>query len=187
MRHGSRPRALARTALRRVEGHARHAATVDANRRQDPPGADALAQSFLARRALRHGARADHVADPGRRAQRCRSISTSSTTLLLLATSDGQSRQVMLQPMTVADFYADVMDRARTARVRRRINPMPCEIADCIAFDQDRTHAAYDARRRQSLLARAARGARRAGAFPHRLPRQSRARCISSGARSIWR
>ena len=40
------------------------AATVDADRRQDPAGAHAVAQSFLARDALCDGARPDHIADP---------------------------------------------------------------------------------------------------------------------------
>ncbi len=42
---------------------------------------------------------------------------------------------------------------------------MPCEIADAIPFDQDRTHAAYDADACQPVLARALASARGDGAF----------------------
>ena len=48
---------------------ARHAAFVDASCRQGPARADAVAQSLMARRALRHRARADHVADAVARRQ----------------------------------------------------------------------------------------------------------------------
>src|SRR6185503_20012897 len=58
----SRP--LARTLRRRLARHARDAAPDDADRRQGPPGLDAVAEPFLARAALRLGARADDLADP---------------------------------------------------------------------------------------------------------------------------
>ena len=107
--------------------------------------------------------------------------------VLWLRTSDGHFRQLVLKPMSVAEFYAGVMTALKELGVAVAISTMPCEIADCMPFDQDTVHASYDADAAQPLLARAARGARRDGAFPHRVPRQSRARCISSGARSIWR
>src|SRR5262245_5252263 len=58
---------MAGTALRGLEGHLRHAAVMDANRRQDPPRANALAQSFLARRSLCLATRPDYVVHPLRR------------------------------------------------------------------------------------------------------------------------
>jgi hypothetical protein len=63
---------------------------------------------------------------------------------LLIRTSDGQIRQLILQPMAVADFYAEVMFALEELGLATAINPMPCEIVDCIPFDQDRTHASYD-------------------------------------------
>src|SRR5665213_610011 len=57
-------RAMARLALCGVARHLRDAATLDADRRQTARGADAVAQSFLALRALCHGAGADDLADP---------------------------------------------------------------------------------------------------------------------------
>src|SRR5262245_59429156 len=60
---------MAGTALRGLEGQLPHAAIVDADRRQDPPRADALAQSFLARCALRWAEGPDHVVHSLRRPQ----------------------------------------------------------------------------------------------------------------------
>ena len=53
------------------------------------------------------------------------------------------------------------------------INPMPCEIADCVPFDEDTAHKSYDAEAVQPLL-RARCIARQpcALAFPLRLSRQ---------------
>jgi hypothetical protein len=50
---------------------------------------------------------------------------------------DGHFRQLMLKPTAVAEFYAEL-------DVFITINPMPCEIADCIPFDQDTVHTCYD-------------------------------------------
>ena len=66
------------------------------------------------------------------------------------------------------------------------ITTMPCEIADCIPFEQDTLHAAYDAdyanRFWRVLVAASEVMAISALRFS-----ASRARCISSGAVSIWR
>src|SRR5246127_337275 len=47
--------------------------------------------------------------------------------------------------MTVADFYAEFMQRLRRLGIDVNIWGMPCEIDPCERFDQDRTHAQYDA------------------------------------------
>ncbi len=65
--------------------------------------------------------------------------------LLWLRTSDGHFRQLVLKPMPVAEFYADVGIALKELALDIAINPMPCEIADCIPFDQDTLHATYDA------------------------------------------
>src|SRR5512141_1553227 len=54
---------------------------------------------------------------------------------LLIATSDGQARQLILQPMTVAEFYDDVLAALDELGLATAINPMPCEIADAVPFD----------------------------------------------------
>jgi hypothetical protein len=45
----------------------------------------------------------------------------------------------------VAEFYAEVMIALKELGVPLRLRTMPCEIADCVPFDQDTVHAAYDA------------------------------------------
>ena len=64
--------------------------------------------------------------------------------VLWVRTSDGHFRQLMLKPMSVAEFYADVMIVLRELGIAVQIRTMPCEIADCIPFEQDTVHAAYD-------------------------------------------
>ncbi len=58
--------------------------------------------------------------------------------------SDGGRESLPLRPMTVADFYAAFMERLRRLGIDVDIWTIPCEIAECVAFDQDRTHAQYD-------------------------------------------
>src|SRR5579872_3656540 len=64
--------------------------------------------------------------------------------VLWIRTSDGHFRQLMLAPMPVAEFYANVMNALRELAIEVRITTMPCEIADCVPFDQDRAHKSYD-------------------------------------------
>ena len=65
--------------------------------------------------------------------------------VLWIRTSEGHFRQLMLKPMTVAEFYEDLMIALRELGIAVTINPMPAEIADCVPFDEDTAHAAYDA------------------------------------------
>src|SRR3979490_3626089 len=58
---------LAGITLRGVEGYLRHAAAMDAGRRQGALGADALDQSLLARHAAGNGSRPWHAAYVGQR------------------------------------------------------------------------------------------------------------------------
>jgi len=61
-----------------------------------------------------------------------------------LRLSDGHFRQLMLAPMPVAEFYADLGIALRELGILVDINPMPCEIADCVPFDHDTVHTSYD-------------------------------------------
>jgi hypothetical protein len=63
---------------------------------------------------------------------------------LVLQTSKGKVETVVLGPRTVADFYAEVMNRLRGLGLETRIWTMPVEIPDAIPFEQDTTHASYD-------------------------------------------
>jgi hypothetical protein len=65
--------------------------------------------------------------------------------VLWLRTSAGHFRQLMLAPMPVAEFYDALTIALRELGIDARIRTMPCEIADCIPFDEDTVHRAYDA------------------------------------------
>jgi len=62
-----------------------------------------------------------------------------------IVTSDGGKASLKLRPMSVAAFYRELMGRLRDVGITVDIRTMPCEIPDCIAFDEDETHASYDA------------------------------------------
>lgn len=64
---------------------------------------------------------------------------------LIGSTSDGQCESFALEPRSVADFYARVMDLIGRLGVTVAINTRPNEVADPIPFPQDHIHAAYDA------------------------------------------
>jgi hypothetical protein len=64
--------------------------------------------------------------------------------VLWLRISDGQSRELALKPMAVADFYAAVMAALAALGVTARINEMPNEIPGAVRFSLDRAHSAYD-------------------------------------------
>src|SRR5271169_155224 len=65
--------------------------------------------------------------------------------VLWIRTSHGHFRQVALRPVSVAEFYADVMIALKELGLAIEIRTMPCEIADCIPIEQDTVHASYDA------------------------------------------
>ncbi|HEY6486157.1 MAG TPA: DUF5996 family protein [Candidatus Cybelea sp.] len=58
---------------------------------------------------------------------------------------DGERAGFALEPMTVAAFYQRLMDELRALDFPVRINTMPNEIVDAIAFGRDNVHASYDA------------------------------------------
>jgi hypothetical protein len=64
---------------------------------------------------------------------------------LILRSSDAREQRFALRPMATADFYAAVMAALRALDVEVRIWTMPVEIEGAIPFEQDRTHASYDA------------------------------------------
>jgi hypothetical protein len=64
--------------------------------------------------------------------------------LLVFQTSDGGRHTLLLQPMTVATFYQNVLAALDELRTPVRIWHMPVEIANPIPFEQDQTHQAYD-------------------------------------------
>ena len=64
--------------------------------------------------------------------------------VLWLRRDDGHVRQIMLAPTPTAAFYEQVLIALRELGVAVAIDPMPCEIPNCISFDDDRAHKAYD-------------------------------------------
>jgi uncharacterized protein DUF5996 len=63
---------------------------------------------------------------------------------LWVRTAEGHIRQVMLRPVPVAEFFAEIMIALHELGITLSINEMPNEIADAVPFREDRTHAAYD-------------------------------------------
>jgi hypothetical protein len=65
--------------------------------------------------------------------------------VLDVRTSDGRSRQVTLEPRSVANFYAAAMAALGDLGVRVTILPRPVEVVEAIPFAEDEQHRAYDA------------------------------------------
>jgi hypothetical protein len=63
---------------------------------------------------------------------------------LVLETSDGMSKSLVLKPQSVAVFYQEFMELLRSAGIDVKIWKMPVEIPNPIPFDEDRVHASYD-------------------------------------------
>jgi hypothetical protein len=63
---------------------------------------------------------------------------------LKIQTSDGAGDGFPLRPLSVAEFYRDIMDRLQALGLGVRIWPVPVEIANPVPFEADRDHCAYD-------------------------------------------
>jgi hypothetical protein len=63
---------------------------------------------------------------------------------LRIEASDGRAAAVALEPMTVADFYAAIMQALHRLDIDVHIWTTPSEIEGAIPFEQDRTHNHYD-------------------------------------------
>jgi Family of unknown function (DUF5996) len=63
---------------------------------------------------------------------------------LVIETSDGRAEDFALEPMAVADFYNEFMQRLRRLGIDVHIWTVPSEIENALPFDRDRTHAQYD-------------------------------------------
>jgi Family of unknown function (DUF5996) len=64
--------------------------------------------------------------------------------VLDLRVTDGSSRQVVLEPRSVASFYAATMAALDELGVHVQILPRPVEVVESIPFVQDEKHHAYD-------------------------------------------
>jgi hypothetical protein len=63
---------------------------------------------------------------------------------LVCRSSNGAVEHVALQPMTVAAFFDAVMAAMTALGVEVRIDRLPNELSDPIAFDKDAIHTSYD-------------------------------------------
>src|SRR6188474_1590188 len=88
-----------------------------------------------------------------------------------LRMSNGDVRRVVMRPVSVAAFYAEMGMALSEFGLFFKINPMPCEIPGAVPFDKDNVHKSYDseyARRFFRVHVRA----RGHESFSHRLSRQ---------------
>jgi uncharacterized protein DUF5996 len=65
--------------------------------------------------------------------------------LLVITTNDGAVRTIMLRPISVADFYSEVMTTLWELDLKVSISTKPNEVSEPIHFERDRSHASYDA------------------------------------------
>jgi hypothetical protein len=63
---------------------------------------------------------------------------------LRIEASDGRSESFALAPISVKDFYSELMDRLQRLGINVHIWTMPSEIENAAPFDQDAVHAQYD-------------------------------------------
>ena len=70
---------------------------------------------------------------------------------LLLTTTRGERRSIALEPRTVADFHAAVMDALDSVGMPVAIHAVPNEVPDAIPFPEDTKHAAYVAEHARAL------------------------------------
>ena len=122
----------------------RHAAALDPDRRQDQAFADTLAQPRLAGDALRHRARARHLADPGRQRDPSNSSSTSSAIASWPAPAGARSA-CSPSSRNGRRLLSPDHQLLKDIGIAVTIDAMPNEVPNPIRFSQDRTHAAYDA------------------------------------------
>jgi hypothetical protein len=63
---------------------------------------------------------------------------------LVIRTSTGGGRSILLFPRSVADFYAEYFAALRSFGIEVKIDRKPAEFDDTTPFDEDRHHASYD-------------------------------------------
>jgi hypothetical protein len=63
---------------------------------------------------------------------------------LLIVTSDGMTRTLALQPLSVADFYRALLDTLDDMGLPVKIQPLSTELPEPIRLDRDTQHHSYD-------------------------------------------
>lgn len=64
---------------------------------------------------------------------------------VVIETSQGATEVLKLKPMSVAEFYDKFFAHLHRLGIAVHVWTMPCEIPDAVPFEEDHTHAAYDA------------------------------------------
>ena len=64
---------------------------------------------------------------------------------LIIQTSDGATKAIALRPLSVADFYEELMTVLRSLGIEVNINGTPDEVSEPIPFAEDHEHSSYDA------------------------------------------
>jgi Family of unknown function (DUF5996) len=64
---------------------------------------------------------------------------------LVIQTSEGGVRMISLRPISVADFYGEVVTALRELDLNVSIHTKPNEVVEAIPFEKDYMHASYDA------------------------------------------
>lgn len=62
---------------------------------------------------------------------------------LLIETNEGDSREMVLAPRTVADFYGEFMSALRSLGLEVKIWTTPVEVPNPVPFEKDEAHASY--------------------------------------------
>jgi hypothetical protein len=63
---------------------------------------------------------------------------------LRIRASDGNRRELALEPKSVSHFYAEIMGALAELGIQTRIDPRPNEVEPAIPFAEDYRHASYD-------------------------------------------
>jgi hypothetical protein len=64
--------------------------------------------------------------------------------VLWIRTAEGHTRQLMLRPMPVAEFYGELLHCLNQLGIAPEIDKIPNELPEAIPFDEDTVHRAYD-------------------------------------------
>jgi hypothetical protein len=64
---------------------------------------------------------------------------------LIIKACEGDTRTIVLSPLSVADFYREVMAALSSLGFEISLNTTPQEVPDPISFPDDHVHASYDA------------------------------------------
>jgi hypothetical protein len=63
---------------------------------------------------------------------------------VVLRTSDGETREISLRPVSVAQFFGEFTKTLESLNISAKIHPMPVEVPNPIRCDLDTVHCSYD-------------------------------------------